>query len=189
VQVGISQVLKLLRKELLEDQISSHLLFIDGSQRDIPDHFWSGVPAMGVLRSGAIDRSTAAIINRSVSLNAPALRADGMLTAQNPLADAVVGYLFFLDIDIEAVGGDPASKAKRSSAKAESDCRKWLTKLIKDSPQDVIYTNDQLLTEAQSMFPGLSIRAFDRSKAIAAENFPAWTKQGRRSIKRNTARI
>ena len=179
----LSQVLKLLRKELLEDQISSHLLCIDGSQWDIPDHFWSGVPAMGVLRSGAIDRSTAAIINRSVSLNAPAVRIDAMLTAQNPLVDVVVGYLFFLNIDIEAVGGDLASKRKRSSAKAESDCRKWLTKLIKDSPQDAIYINDQLLTEAQSKFPGLRKNAFGRAKAKAAEKFPAWTKQGRRPNK------
>ena len=179
----LSQVLKLLRRELVEGKISSHILCLDGSRWEVPDHFWSGIPAMGVLRSGAIDPSTTAIINRVDSSHAPVAKADGIVAVRDLLAEAAVGYLFFPKEDIKTIGEDPSSRTKRSSAKAESDCRKWLIKLIKDSPQDAIYINDQLLPEAQSKFPGLSKNAFGRAKAIAAEKFPAWTKKGRRPFK------
>jgi hypothetical protein len=72
--------------------------------------------------------------------------------------------------------------SERSSAKAESNCRKWLTGLAQQSPEkSPDRTKDKLFAIAKQKFPGLSERAFGRAwDQVTAELPVDWRSAGRR---------
>jgi hypothetical protein len=70
--------------------------------------------------------------------------------------------------------------APPSSARAESDCRKFLNQKMGASPARRAATNKELWTEAKNLFRGLSERGFTRAKAEAIKECSAfaWGKAG-----------
>jgi hypothetical protein len=69
----------------------------------------------------------------------------------------------------------------KSSAKAESDCRRWLEGEMRKSPHQRPKGRRDFRAEALSKFAGLSGRAFDRAweKAIEATGAKDWARVGR----------
>jgi len=72
----------------------------------------------------------------------------------------------------------------RSLASSEKKCQAWLTKLMNAS-KDISQTNENLLFEALSLFPGLSGEAFKRAKKAAIEETgaTAWRAPGRKTAR------
>ncbi len=68
--------------------------------------------------------------------------------------------------EASAGGGDGGARTQ-STGKAESNCRKWLVDLIKQSPERATMTNSALKAVAKKKFPGLGDRAFARAKKDA----------------------
>jgi hypothetical protein len=65
--------------------------------------------------------------------------------------------------------------------KAETDCLKWLAKLMAASPNERTKTIAELRTEARTLFPGLSNAGFERARCKVIQSFPRWARGGRPS--------
>jgi hypothetical protein len=66
------------------------------------------------------------------------------------------------------------------TVKAQTNCRKYIIDLILASPDRRSAKKDDIFEKASAMFPGLSVRAFDRAwtEAIATTGAHAWSRAG-----------
>jgi hypothetical protein len=83
---------------------------------------------------------------------------------------------------VEALATAARPYAKSSgTAKSESDCRKWLLHLMRETPATRPKPRQDFLREAQTLFPGLSARSFNRAwtDAIKDASATAWSTGGR----------
>jgi len=78
-------------------------------------------------------------------------------------------------VSLSSIGGFAAK-----TAKAESDCRKYLICLMLKSPKRRPASKDRIFADASVKHPGLSRRAFDRSwaDAVIATGAHAWSRAG-----------
>lgn len=84
--------------------------------------------------------------------------------------------------DTKSDAGDEAVSARApQTARAESDCRRWLTEHMQKSPRQRPKPRGHFEREALECFSGLSARAFARAwdAAIADAGAGAWSASGR----------
>ena len=128
------------------------------------------------------DRDDAAPLRRPIYVLARIRRSDALeLKSEFDPIDTTLGASSASDVGNGEIVSLPSMVGvATNTAKAGSDCRKYLTCLMSKSPKRRLGTKDEIFADASVKYPGLSRRAFDRAwaDAVIANRAHAWSRAG-----------